>query len=437
MLSISRPVLHIFPNLTHLTWTKDPARPASSLKLSLLFLMPGLKSLSVQTGHDSSDGDLFAIDNFFHEVVLRSPHLEHVDFRSEIPFHDMGPALPRFLTSFPKLKSVLLSDALLCSDVVTALAACPSLEIIRIPPLSETSGVKKDLNDLENFMPVVEEGQFQAIREIHFKANLWNAARFLRSAFPAWRLRQLLVKTLRLETTSSIGGFFSVVAAVCPSIEVLTLWVDNAITRNFGPISFSSIEPLLACRSLKSFSFEAPSLLDLDDTQAAAMGLNWPRLEKLHLNPLSFPQPGESIRMTLAGLNVFAKHCQELKYLAVCIQVSPSDIPPLKACGSFSKLETLVMGVRNANYDVEKVALYLTDITPSNCTLASTPLFSMLPVLDRVLHNLICQSQIKLEKVLVLVPVLRKIQTQYRGKLESLEEELQRLTSVVQTELKP
>lgn len=76
-LAISRPVLHLFPNLTHLTWAKDPARPGPSLVLALLFLNPTLQSLKVVTGKEPYEGDLAAIANFFRmsEIYTMSMNL--------------------------------------------------------------------------------------------------------------------------------------------------------------------------------------------------------------------------------------------------------------------------------------------------------------------------------------------------------------------------
>ncbi|KAF5366683.1 hypothetical protein D9615_010714 [Tricholomella constricta] len=207
-LSIARPVLHLLPNLTHLTWKKDPARPTSSLVLCLLFLTPGLKSLSVETGHSSEQGDLFAIDNFFKDVVHRCPRIERLEFRSDILFHDIGPSLSNFLTGFPGLKAVLLSDALLTSDVITALAKCPLLESIRMTDPSETTEVEEETDDLQNYMPVIEDGAFPSLQEMDIKAHLWNVTSFLQSDIPAARLRRLVVRTLSLEDNANVAAFF-------------------------------------------------------------------------------------------------------------------------------------------------------------------------------------------------------------------------------------
>ncbi|KAJ7482549.1 hypothetical protein FB451DRAFT_1170416 [Mycena latifolia] len=95
----------------------------------------------VDTGRDSAQGDLFAIDNFFDDVLQRAPRIRNLDFRSRISFHALGPALTRFILGLPELRTVLLSDTLLASDVIAVLAKCPHLEAIRLPPPHELAEI--------------------------------------------------------------------------------------------------------------------------------------------------------------------------------------------------------------------------------------------------------------------------------------------------------
>lgn len=429
-LSIFRPVLHILPNITHLTWRRDPTRPATSLKLCLLFLAPGLKTLTVQTGLDPVEGDLFAIGNFFQEVVGRCPNLECIDFRSEITFRDMGPMLPQFLASFTKLKTVSLPEGLICSDVVTALATLPRLEVVccttPILELPQITNHKRGVLDLENFIPYVGQDGFQSIRTLQLTAHLWNVTHFLHSIPTVSRLRELVVKTLTLETAENVEGFFTVVAIMCPGIEILSLSVQYSRMQEFRPLHFSSIAPLLACGSLADFSIESPSMLDIDDAEAISMASSWPRLRNLHLNPLPVPQAFEHVHMTFISLIALAEHCPNLHYLGLCIRAS--FVPPPEERRLLSRLKTTVLGLRDMDYDQDTVALFLADILPPTCTPLSTQLFPILSQVDRTIRDHFSHSQWKAETTLKKVPMLRKFHAKYKERLQALEGEVQRLT---------
>jgi hypothetical protein len=365
---------------------------------------------------------LFAIDNFFRDVALRSARIESIDFRSEISFHKMGPVLSNFITSLPRLKYIKLSDSLVTSDVVTALAKCSDLEVVQItdPDPSQESA------DLENFMPVLEDGAFPSIKAIGFKAHLWNATHFLQSAFPASRLRSLMIWTLRYESYENINSFFAVVAEACPSIEGLVLSVDFAVEgQENEPIPFSALEPLFQCRSLAQFSLIAPSPLDMDDAQAALLASHWPKMNLLNLNPCPNPRHPEKINLTLMAMSSFATHCPSLRFLGICVR--PSVVPALEACTLLPKLTTFSLTLSDHDFDFEELALFLTNVLPSTCKLDGRAVYPMFAHVDRTVHAHFARTQLKLEKTLGLLPTLRRLHRQYIERLGTLEDEVQRL----------
>ncbi|KAF9465161.1 hypothetical protein BDZ94DRAFT_1215043 [Collybia nuda] len=430
-LSFFRPVLHILPNLTHLTWRNDPSQPALSLKLCLLFLAPGLKSLTVRTGLVAIEGDLFAIGNFFQEVAGRCPQLEHIDFSSLISFRDMGPMFPKFIGSFSKLKTVSLPEGLICSDVVTMLAtSCLCLEGIRCttpkPEVYRLLGQGRDVLDLENFMPYVGQHGFRSIRTLHLTAHLWNVTRFLLAIPTISQVCELVVRTLTLESAKNVEGFFTTVSALCPKIEVFSISIQSASMQQFEVLPFSSIAPLLTCRSLISLSIESPSMLDIDDAEAVTMASSWPQLEELHLNPLPVPQAFECVSVTFATLAIFAELCPKLQYLGICSRASFVLTPETRR--AFPRLKQLVLGIRDMDYNQDAAALYLADILPPTCTLATTQLFSVLTQIDRKIRDHFSHSQWKAETTIKKVPVLRNCHMKYKERLRTLEGEVQKLT---------
>ncbi|KAJ7127934.1 hypothetical protein C8R44DRAFT_101075 [Mycena epipterygia] len=427
-LAISRPVLHLFPNLVHLTWRCDPGRPAPSLTLALLFLHPGLVSLTVETGQDSSPGDLFAINNFFSDVVVRAPHIRHLDFRSQIPLHDLGPGLAKFVVGLTQLRTVLLSDALLASDVITALAKCPNLEAIRLPPPHELTTMEDgDLDDLENFIPVVGPNSFPCLTEIAFLAHLWNATRFLQNILPGSSLRRILVRTLSVECSENLAIFFDAVASDCPGIESLAVSVVFRDITGAEPVPFSCMEPMLACHALTSFTFATPCPLAITDSQLTTLAVAWPRLEILKLNPAPFPQ-WDPAALTLSALPILGEHCPNLRELALLVH--PDMIPTPSPAHPLRRLTSLRLGVTGYRYDEQDLALFLAMATPPSCCILPAALY---PLWELVQDNSsLCENtetcEAMFDAALALLPMLRRVHAQYQDRIRALEDEVRRLS---------
>ncbi|KAJ6550849.1 hypothetical protein DFH09DRAFT_606904 [Mycena vulgaris] len=425
--AISRPVLHLFPNLVHLTWKCDPGRPALSLSLSLLFLPPGLKSLTVDTGRDSSTGDLFAIDNFFGDVLQRAPHIRNLDFRSQIPFHDLGPALTKFLIGLTELRTVLLSDTLLSSDVITALAKCPNLQAIRLPPPHELVEMEEGaLDDLEHFVPVLGPESFLCLTEIAFLAHLWNATRFLRNIVSFSPLRCILVRTLSLESPDNMEIFFTALAVACPGIESLAVSIVFGNVQQFDPVPFSCLEPVLVCRSITSFSIATPCPFAITDAQLTTLGSAWPHLELLKLNPAPFPQlaPAE---LTLSALPILGACCPKLRELA--LRVHPDTVPAIANAHMLPRLTTLRLGMSGCQYNDQDLAMFLAAATPPACHISSAnyPLWDLVEDDSLCDHAEACEATF--DDVLGLLPMLRRVHAQYDARIRALEDQVRRLSA--------
>ncbi|KAG6845539.1 hypothetical protein H0H87_007783 [Tephrocybe sp. NHM501043] len=422
-LSIARPFLHLLPNLTHLSWAKDPSRPAASLVLCLLFLTPTLESLSVETGqHGAEEGDLFAIDNFFKDVMHRSPRIEILEFRSQISFRNIGPSLSGLLAGLPNLRIVLLSDHLLTSDVITALAKCPHLKSIR------TSKSEEETDDLQNFMPVMEPGSFPCLKEMNLKAHLWNVVSFLQSDFPAARLRRLVVHTVIIESHDNIASFFDLIAQECPEIEVLALSMPHdEVPETTLSLPFTHLEPLLGCTSITSFSLTTSTPLDMSNFDVTRIATAWPLLQELSLNSRPMRIQPEGDHITFAVLRTFAEHCPLLRVLELYIE--SYYIPPPEERKLLPKLEKLVLGLVGSSYVPEDLAALITDITPPKCEVGGMSYIFVEGQLYAQAHENIAQR--KLDKAYTLIPTLRTIHAQYRDRLRVLETEVERLQALV------
>lgn len=415
--AISRPFLHILPNLTHLTWYHHLEEPATTLMLSIPFMSPNLQSIKAHSEWDTNWGDKFPMRDFLRHIVVRSPHIQHLSLISDGPTSlELDAVLTNSISALYNLKTVLLSDTLLTANVVSVLSTCPHLEAI-FQQESQPSPVG-------NSLPVLKNGAFPNLKEIHLQASLTSVIPFLRPPFPAAGLRWLSISTLTPESHGTISGFFETVGKYCTNIDGLEL---NAHLANHEdvqePLPFAAVEPLLACKSLSSLSIDTPFFLNIEDTHLALMVSNWPRLRKLHLNPQPWPYPSHHIRLTFEIFRIFSRHCPDIEHLGVYIQPTI----PTEPCGPLPKLQKLALGSNTVLYSVEDVAFFLTGVTPPTCTFAVE--YSRTPPPEWVLGSALYESAKCLETAISLVPMMRKVDVLYRERLSALEGEIGRLTT--------
>jgi hypothetical protein len=433
--AIARPVLHLFPNLLHLSLTKT-SKPSATLPLSALFLHPGLQSLKVLTGYNSTQGDLAAMDNFFQDVLFRAPNIEILDLHWDVRPHVVGPSPAEFLRGLRKLKKLTISTTLLSSDVVTALATCPYLESVT------SAGVDPDPpHDLENFLPVVRSNGFPSIKTFSFSAHLWNAARFLQPAFPAHRLRSLRIKSLIFEKRDSVAAFFTIVSELCSRIESLELTVSYVeFDPNITPeallpdaLDFPTMAPLCQCHELQTFLLETPAPVYISDADAIQIASSWPKLQHLNLNVCPALMVNDfsaqanpfvpPVELTFAALPPFALHCPDL--LSLSLRMSANIIPADSAFTPFRHLEKFAISVPFSDYIIDELALFLATITPTSCDVVSA---NPLQLQDLSQFRILPRSYEKVNRVLALLPALRRIHAQYRERLEKLEREVARMS---------
>ncbi|KII84966.1 hypothetical protein PLICRDRAFT_179278 [Plicaturopsis crispa FD-325 SS-3] len=438
-LAISRPILNLFPNLMRITWAHDP--PARSLPLSSLFLHPGVRRLSVKTNADgfATENDLYALDNFFTDVLFRAPHIEHLDMCSGISYRKVGPGLEAFLCGLKSLKTLVVSESYLTSDVVIALAQCPDLEVVRMhPPDSVHSHLEPQdpPNEMEEFMPFVHQGAFPRIKEMALKANLWGCTHFLQSPFPASQLQHLHIITPHFELPADIGDFFAVLAEECPRLVYFELFVlhEDAGDDSFGPITFDVIAPLRHLHDIEHLKLNIPSQLQMLDSNLLYVVAGWPRIRTLRL-ATRFVWDSPIAPIGLDILSPIARLCPELRSLYMFFNPYsipvPGDDPP-EAFYPFQhleRLETAVIGTRRAPADI---AGYLAQVIPPSCSIAMLPTYHIVgPAVTSLevdtlaaVHGWIALFFEALE----MMPMLRRVHAQYQARLRSLEEQVRQLT---------
>jgi hypothetical protein len=380
-------------------------------------MSPSLTNLTVTIASSIYQEGLVSIGNFFRDIALRSPHMQHLGLLLDSPNSPvLALMLSKSINAFHELKTVLLSEVFHTTDMLKTLSTFPHLEAIRLPSYSFSSPFEGG----DNYsLPILPTGAFSNIREIHMQASLTSMIRFLQPPFPATCLRQLAISSAWVENYSTIGLFFESVGSACANIDTLLFKVHAMDFEEISnPLPFSCLEPLLACKSLISLSLDMPIFLDLDDTHAALMASSWPRLQRLHLNPHPWTHFSHDIRLTFGVLNILAKGCPDIQYLGVYVQPTL----PMEPWNPLPKLQHLVLGSNAYSYSVEDIAFFLTLVTPPTCE------FNVEPITH---HLILSYYRERLKKVFSLVSIMRKVDEQYRERLNALEEEVQRIVLTV------
>ncbi|KAG6811741.1 hypothetical protein H0H92_006007 [Tricholoma furcatifolium] len=413
-LALGRQVFHLLPNLTHLTWDMDTFNmPTASLGLSLLLLMPKLEGLSLlPTVRVMTEAGLTHFEEFFNEVIHRSPGIETFQFTADVDL--LGPALSRFLTRLLNLRSVKLAEALLTSDTISALSRSQYLQSIHIE-------VHRDIDvgniHRRSFLPLIKPGSFPCLEEIELKAGLSDIMSFLkRPNFPATCLRRLFVQTQVLENTSTIGAFFAVVADHCPTIQEFILCVAYRLEQHPSCLPFTAVEPLLRCKSVTHFSLDMCVPVEIDNAIASRVATAWPRLQEFRLIASPVVVKPREKYLTFEVMSIFAHHCPLLRELSIYIQ--PLDIPPPSTCNPLPNLKILSLGLMSASYTPDEFASFLGEITSAKCNVGAQMIdFSMSgdgPPVSK-------ETNMKLQQTLSRIPAFRNVHAHYQARLKDLE----------------
>lgn len=218
-------------------------------------------------------------------------------------------------------------------------------------------------------LPILGGMAFPSIEAFQFEVSLSTLVRFLNPPLPLAQLQRLSIMTPQVESPAQIRTLFCGIAINCPNISKVKLSSPYRSLHDIPePLTFSCLEPLMACRFLTSFSINTPAVVEFDDTQAACAASSWPLMRKLslwHLHSLYINRP---FRTTFASLSTFAKHCQDLQILKM--NVHPSNIPPPGAREPFPKLGCLSLTVGPAKYSRRELASFIAEITPPTSELS-------------------------------------------------------------------
>ncbi|KAI0350796.1 hypothetical protein OH77DRAFT_1498896 [Trametes cingulata] len=434
-LSATCPYPDIFPNLHSLTWFSCAA---SRQHLSLTFMHRRVKHLGLHM-YRSEPHSLTA---FLQQVCSRCVGVTSLELRLAEPMRHLEDDVIVLLRGFYQLQHLSLPIFSLTPRVLAELSTLKHVVAITVGhPAQAEPGDRRDVAD---FSPTIPEDGFITLRSLAFAAQLQDATRVLTTTlFPA-RLTRLHIKTVSIATPIALYEFFCIVKDKCISLVDLSvdyiISPDSSIASPPPPLqdrpSITTFRPLFSARSVRVFELRWDYALNLSDEDVEEFASSWPSLESLQLHPEPVPEP-DGPRLSLRALIPFARHCPNLRYLALHIDASqPPELPHLP-CPSgivpFSRLETLAVGL-SAITKIEPVTLFLSQLLPLGCPVSCGLRWP--DAFDLALEHALVPLEVRTEmstfwmrwtEVAKLLPIATKARLEEKARFAALERQMQAL----------
>ncbi|KAF8556819.1 hypothetical protein OG21DRAFT_1458543 [Imleria badia] len=308
----------LLPYLKNLYWDKPNRKYASLLRL---LLTPSLVVLSLPN------------------CTLRSPEVSILT--------SIGTVCPSLRTlSIPLHKPLanvldakgekILSEALLYLHSLGSLT-CPALDEVaiihlsRLPFLIDLSFELQLDFQLEKVRPYIAPPAFASIDMLTLHAS---ALSTLTSLLEPMRFKPTTVSFVvaTTPTPDALRLFFLALVSACGSekLSKISLTTSSERQRNTPPqqVTSSTFQSLLALPNIRTFEFDVPCDVALDDDAITSLSKHWPNLSVLSLNAKS--GWGITSRVSHQGLITLLSRCQTLTEFALAIDFSDVDAPHIE-----------------------------------------------------------------------------------------------------------
>lgn len=305
----------LVPYLKTLYWDKPSRKYASLLRL---LLTPSLVILSLPN------------------CTLRSPEVSILT--------SIGTVCPSLRTlSIPAHKALgntldakgekILSEALLYLHSLESLA-CPALDEVaiihlsRLPFLVELSFELQLDFQMEKVRPYIAPPAFASIDALTLHANALSTLTSLLEPmyFKPGAVTFVVATT---PTPDALRLFFLALVSACGSTKLskISLTTSGERQRNMllQQVTLSTFQSLLALPNIRTFVFDVPCNVLLDDDAITSLSKHWPDLNILSLNAKS--GWGITSCVTHHGLITLLSRCQSLAEFALSIDFSDVDTP--------------------------------------------------------------------------------------------------------------
>ena len=410
--------LTILPNMHTLIW-KGP------LNLSVMFMHPRVKAFEIWLPDELESN---SPRPFFEDVAVRMPNLINLSIQSYVAIHDYEEDMVDLLIRLPKLQVVTFPRFYLTSKLTEVLSTLPTVGVINFQYFQGCG----QPDDVVRYTPILTEGAFPVLWDFSQTARFDDVARFLGLEFAPNNLTSLYVDSSIFETAASIEMLLTAVADNCQLLESLAV-VSSRDSRSTSmldyedqhKITFDYLKPLLHLPNLKVLEIFHQLPLALKQEDLEILSICWPALKSLNLNnePVILTQSNLSVEALLP----FARHCPNLTHLGLFLNAVALELPlPSSVAGSitpFKRLERLSMGV-SIIHDDNSVALYLSYLLPSGCTIDCGITWDNCEAGDPELLREVQQRCDRWMKVDKMLPVLVQLRMEEKERLKIINMEM-------------
>ncbi|KAF8157430.1 hypothetical protein K438DRAFT_1986551 [Mycena galopus ATCC 62051] len=303
MLAVSRPEEPLFPNLQHLSWTVD-MRWSPYVHLCL---GPRLESFTF--GFFARATELAIIPM----LPTRCPMLTCIKFEVlwDLDVHCRAQSL--MISQLGHLREITLGGV--NQSAFEHLSRLPTLESLQI------------LNEPE-FIPTCSgprTQRFPRLRRLKFRVVSSQFIGAFLDINDNWSLTSI---TCIVKEPADNASVYAVLAAKCDHhtlVELILLDFDPDVLPANSRITIDLLRHLFCFGAMQRVMLAPAAGFDLDDNNIEVIARAWPQVQFLHLRGSAFRCPPS--RVTLAGLRVLARHCENLVSLRISFNASlvPED----------------------------------------------------------------------------------------------------------------
>ncbi|KAJ7440343.1 hypothetical protein B0H11DRAFT_2099928, partial [Mycena galericulata] len=345
---------YLFPNIRDVSWNP----PEDSLFPYIgLFLGPKITAARLAFSRNTSNVSLLP------QLALPYPAIESLVINSVVENSELfRRTASRTVLLLKNIQTLWLDK--LDRDALEYLSQLPDLGtlILDLPDLQDLGPRSPRMRSVERPFPALRTLKF-------FNTTIEFALEFL-DFWPVCFLRDFYIGTEVPATKFITGQIYVTVARQISPATLETLHIQHAEDGEMPTppaarvadyvVGGPEIAPLFYFRNLTELTLEAPVGFDIDDTTALDMASAWPNLKQFRLGSatdLWYPS-----RMTLHGLCAFAKHCRNLRSLA--ISMDATTVPSPDAQISQSALLHLDVGPSSI-VDPPTVTRFMSSLFPS------------------------------------------------------------------------
>ncbi|KAH8108696.1 hypothetical protein DFH11DRAFT_1631715 [Phellopilus nigrolimitatus] len=371
----SRPETSILPNLTNLRLEVDSE--TSLLQYAVLFIHSKLRILFFRIILKQSNAP--DVELFLNEVAARASNVQTLIANfTPSEFTRIESTFAHFLVRQESLVTLWLRRGTLTTVVLNASSCLPHLKQLSLLPANKRT-------DADTVQSISCEGgcegqRFPSIRYIGLQSRLVSIASLVSAQRNFSQLLSLKIDIVSHNDADDLKKCLEVISTTCKALRILSFArsVDigdrpAVLDQEKATITMATLMPMTLLPWLKNFRLTCTQPITISNDDLVDLLSRCSSLTTLSLNPepVGLKEAHDKNMPSLAVLHRIAQCRPMLKTLSMCLNASGNDMLPLGIEISFQTLQTLSLG-RSPIKNVDRVALYLSQVLPSSCTIETS-----------------------------------------------------------------